>query len=87
MQRPQMEQWCARAGLWLSHFVHVRSQPAGVVGFELFGVAPGFESIARACEASASAASAEKMTACTAPAPRAAAYHPPSVSLSTTDSQ
>jgi hypothetical protein len=50
---PQMEQWCAREGLWLSHFWHVRFHPSGVVGRLVRGTAPGEDSMARACDASA----------------------------------
>ena len=82
-QRPQMEQWCARAGLWLSHLVHMRVHPAGIVGRLFDGVAPGLESMARACDARARAAKVQKTMKCATPMPGESAHHGPSVTVPT----
>ena len=62
MQRPQMEQWCARAGLKFLHLWHSRAHPSGVVGRASGGTAPGFESIVRAWHTMASTAQPLKST-------------------------
>ena len=77
MQRPHRLQWCARSGLWLSHFEHMRLQPLGCVGRLVRGVAPGLLSMARACEARDRLARKLKARPCSH-APSVLPHHPAS---------